>query len=77
LIAERIAIETKLIRDTVRGVRATGAERIGGRIRIEFVEREVAEIFSLDRERDENQKTREQEFSATPPTLRASGSGKD
>ena len=54
--------------DTVRGVRATGAERIGDRIRIEFVGREVAEIFSVDGERDENQETGEQEFHGAPPS---------
>jgi hypothetical protein len=37
-------------------------------LRIEFVGREVAEIFSVDGERDENQETGEQEFHAAPPS---------
>jgi hypothetical protein len=56
-----------LIRDAVGREGIAGAIWIGDRVWIEFVGREVAEIFSMDRERDKKEETREQEFHATPP----------
>jgi len=67
LIAERVAVDAKLIRDAVRRVRAASAERIGDRFRIEFIGAEVAEIFGVDGERNENEETSEQEFYPAPP----------
>jgi len=67
LIAVRTAVAAELIRDAIRQERVTGAIRIGGRVRIECVGGEVAEIFSMDRERDEQEETREEEFHTAPP----------
>lgn len=66
LIAVRTAIDPKLVRHAVGGVGIADSVWIGDRVRIEFVGREVAEIFSVDGERDENEETREQEFHAAP-----------
>ena len=48
MIAERVAVGAELIRDAIRREGVAGTEGIGDRVRIEFVGREVAEIFSLD-----------------------------
>lgn len=67
MIAVRTAVDAKLIGNAVRRVRAAGTEGIGDRVRVKFVRGEVAKIFGVDGERDENEKTREQEFHAAPP----------
>lgn len=68
-IAVRTAINSKLIRDAVGREGTAGAERIGDRVRIKFVGREVAEVFGVGGEREKHKETGEQVFHVAPLDL--------
>jgi len=70
LVAERVAVRTERIRHTIGVERVPGPKRIGRGVGIVGIRTELPEIFGMDGERNEEDKTEQEKTHGTPLWLR-------